>query len=199
MSVQLTNLHELSAALNHVVVVTKKAEADIVTKAAKDVAFRSAQFTPKTSPAQIRQDLSKGNLLGSLASTACNKRYGLKSWNRLQWEDMKRAIIRQRTRGVNAVRAGWIPAIQKLGGTFRGAKLRTMGTASMGKAMPATISRLVSWIENAVVTYSEGGKASGAGEIPVAVQAINRAVVSVTSDRLQYAEKKLKEANRAAQ
>lgn len=197
--IQMTNIKELGAALKRVMAVTKKTEAEIVNKALKDVAFRSAQYTPKTTASEIKSELKGSGVIYGLAAKSCNKKYGARTWTKPQFNDEVRLILQRRTRGVNALRAGWIPAIRKMGGTFRGANLRANGTASEGLAKPATIEKLEGWIQNSVVTYSAAGKASGAGEIIVAVQAINRAVQSVIVDRLQYAEKKLKEANRDAQ
>ena len=195
----LTNLPELSAALRHVQQVTGKTEAEIVTKAAKDVAFRAAQFTPRASQASAVARLTSDGLLPALASIACNKRYGVKNWNRNNHRAEMHRILMARRRGLGALRAGWIPAIQKLGGKFRGAKLFPDGTAAKGNAKPATISNLSAWIVNAVHTKDHKGVEFGAAEIAASVNALNQAIQSVASDRLQYAEKKLKEANRAAQ
>jgi hypothetical protein len=197
--IQLTNLRELSSALKHVVAVTKKAEAEIVTKAAKDVAFRAASFSPKANQVRVVRSLKSDNLLPALASINCNKRYGRKQWNRQHHSDEMLRILMARRRGLGALRAGWIPAIQKLGGKYRGAKVFPGGTAARGTAKAATISELSAWILNSVQTKNHEGIAFGTGEIAASVNALNQAVQSVTSDRLQYAEKKLKEANRNAQ
>jgi len=193
----MTNLKELSSALRLVIATTKKAEADIVTRAAKDVAFKSAQFTPKLNRDRELGKLKKNGLLPALAAAACNKKFGVKQWNRQQHKDEMAAILKRRGKGFGAVRAGWIPAIQKLGGSYRGAKLRPGGSAADGTAKKATVTSLISFIVNAVKTESFNGRIKGPAEIKPAVSALNQAVSAVARDRVAYAEKKLREATKA--
>ena len=61
MSATLTcDLTKFRKALANVALASKKPEAEIVNKALKDVAFRSAQFTPKTTAAKVRAGPFRG-------------------------------------------------------------------------------------------------------------------------------------------
>ncbi len=171
---------------------TGKAEAEIVNKALKDVAYRAASFTPKTSVGTIRAALGADNLLAKLASASLKRKQG--KFTRAEHRAEMERIGKRRTRGVNALRAGWIPAIQRLGGSFRGAKLNAMGSAAHGTAKAATINHLSGYIQNAVRTTDHVGRQMGAGEIELAVHALDQAITSVTEDRENYAKKKMREA-----
>ncbi len=196
-TVKCTNLRQFSAALREVQRVTKKDEADIVNKALKDVAFRAASFTPKTSQQRVVQQLESNGLLPALASINLNNRIGKnppkgpKLWGRMQHAQEMLRILAARRRGVNAIRAGWIPAIEKFGGKFRGAKLKPGGSAAQGTGVKATISRLSGFISNAVKTTSYRGGEFSAEQITVAVSALKRAIEFVTADRMAYARKKI--------
>lgn len=187
------DLSAFRAALRAVIIETKKPEADIVNKAMKDVAFRAAQFTPKTSPGMIRRQLTlkREGLLVKLASIACNNKYGKHGWNRAQHSAMMLAIITRRVAGAAALRAGWIPAIIALGGSYRGATARSGGSVAKGGAQKATIGRLIGVIKNTAVTASGSKRTKrGAGEISKSVAALFQAVQFVTRDRMLYAERK---------
>lgn len=192
--IRLTNGNQLSAALREVVRVTQKTEAEIVTKAAKDVAFRSAQFTPKTSAAKIRADLRKDDLLSKLASRWLKKTKGV--YTRAEHEEAMRKIERARLSHRNAVRVGWFPAIIQLGGKIRGSKddsFSHLGSAARGSGKKATTGNMVSTVENAIFTRSNDGRKTWGPGIPQAVRGLAKAIAFVTRDRLQYAEKKLRE------
>jgi len=188
------DLSKFRAALLAVKNQTKKPEVDIVNKALRDVAFRSASYTPKVSVSTIISTLkggSKNALLFWLATEACNKKFGVKQWKKKERTKMARAIYRRRKGGVGALRAGWIPAIQALGGSYRGAKLLA-GSASKGTAKKATVGKLVGIIKNAVVTKNFEGKNEGAGTINIAIDALSKAVRFVTTDRQSYLERRKK-------
>ena len=77
MSAKITaDIRAFSAALRMVKEVSRKTEAEIVTKAAKDVAFRAASFTPKTTASKINSELKDSRILTALAVNALNKKHG---------------------------------------------------------------------------------------------------------------------------
>ena len=190
------DLSKFRAALVAVKNQTKKPEADIVNRAMRDVAFRSASFTPKVSASMINSDLGgkNGRVLAAVAAYECNKKYGVKKWITIQHKEMMRFILRRRKSGLGALRAGWIPAIQALGGTYRGAKL-TAGSASKGTAKKATINNLVGVIKNSVFTSNYKGEKKGAGSIGVSIDALGKAVRFVINDRQAYLDRKKKITN----
>ncbi len=182
------DMNRFTAALRRVKAQSRRSEAEIVNKALKDVAFRAASFTPKTTAGKIRGELLADNLLARLASASLKKRQG--PFTRAEHTAEMQRILKRRTGGVNALRAGWIPAITKFGGNFRGAKMKTGGSASRGTAKPATISHLAGFVRNAVRTTNHAGRQFGPGEIGVAVAALERAIVFVTQDRNTHAAKR---------
>ena len=182
------DMARFTAALRRVKAQSRRSEAEIVNKALKDVGFRAAQFTPKTTAAQIRGELLSGNLLPRLAAASLKKRQG--KFTRAEHKEEMQKILRRRTSGVNALRAGWIPAIQRFGGNFRGARLKPGGSASRGTGRPATIGQLSGFIRNSVRTHNHAGRAFGPGEIAVAVTALQRAILHVSNDREVLARKR---------
>jgi hypothetical protein len=189
MSASLTvDLSKFRAALANVALASKKPHAEVVNKALKDVAFRSAQFTKKTTAAKIRAGLPK-ELVMRLAAASLKKKQG-----KFTKEELKAAaarILKRRRSGIGGVRAGWIPAILALGGKYRGAKAKPGGSAAKGLAKKAGAFRMAGLIRNAVVTRQFAKNTeTGAGNIPFAVAALRKAIVFVTNDRQAYAERK---------
>lgn len=187
------DLDRFRAALRNVMTATKKTESEIVNRAARNIAFRAASFTPKAAADGISSGLKTDGLLPRLASAACNKKFGLKKWGRKQHREMMKAILKRRRAGVGALRAGWIPAIQALGGSYRGAKLDAGRSAASGYAFKASANDLSALIVNNVTVVSARGKKFQADQIPLAVAALERAVNFVTEDIEGYAIKKMNE------
>jgi hypothetical protein len=185
------DLSKFRAALVAVKNQTKKPEADIVNRAMRDVAFRSASFTPKATASSVNSALGgkTGRVLAGLAAVACNKKYGVKKWSRVEHKEMMAKILKRRKSGIGALRAGWIPAIQALGGSYRGAKLGS-GSAAKGTAKKATINNLVGVIKNAVFTRNYKGEKTGVGNIAVASDALGKAIRFVVNDRQTYLDRK---------
>ena len=185
------DLSKFRAALVAVKNQTKKPEADIVNRAMRDVAFRSASFTAKATASSVRDALTNQNisLLASLAAIACNNKFGVKKWTRVQHKEMMKRVLTRRRTGLGALRAGWIPAIQALGGSYRGAKLRA-GSAAKGTAKKATINSLFGVIKNTVVTKNYKGEEQGVGSINIAVDALGKAIRFVINDRQTYLDRK---------
>jgi len=172
--------------LREVKTATRKASVEIVNRAARDVAFRAASFTPKTTGAIVAATLSS-KMLAGLASAALRKNG---KFTKAEHKAYMKRILAKRKRGIGGIRAGWIPAIKALGGTYRGAKMNGGGSASKGKGKMATTSSLVAFITNAIITTSAKGVQTGGGNIPFAKAALEKAIRFVTSDREAYLRKK---------
>jgi len=196
-SVSTSNIKAFAATLRLVAKVSKKDFVDIVNNALRDVAYRAASFTPKTTASKISQELKSGGLLPRLAALSLNRRLGKnpkcgpKIWGRKEHRREMAAILKRRRSGVNAIRAGWIPAIQQLGGSFRGAALKPGSTASGGIGSPATLSKLHGFIRNTVRDKNATGRVFSAAEIDVAVVALNQAIQFVTVREIGYAQRKI--------
>ncbi len=188
------DLPRLHAAIRNKLQFTKKTEAQVINKVALNIAYRAGSFVPKVTAGQVTANLRAGNLLPKLASLACNRKYGKGGWTKQQHLEAMEGILKKRRRGVNAIRAGWAPAIQALGGTFRGAKLLPGSTASEGYGIRALPEYLQATLVNTVVTDVHRVNPMGAGEIPAAVRALERAVEFVTDDMEGYIADKIAEA-----
>lgn len=174
------------ASLQKVRDATKKEEAVIVNGALKDIAFRAASFTPKSSASKISSIPKK--VLARIAVAHLTKTRS--GFTRSDIKETMKKILKARKSHVGALRAGWIPAIQAFGGTYRGAKLSPASTAARGGAKKATIANLSGAIINTIVTRSHNGKHS-AEHIAVAVAGLERAVAFVTKDKNDYAQRKI--------
>ncbi len=167
---------------------SKKDDAYIVNRTCRNVAFRAASFTPKTTAAKIRADLRRGKLLVKLAASQLKKQKG--KFTRKDLADRMRRIQKSRTGNVTALRAGWAKAIIEMGGNFRGAKLRAAGSAAEGFGRRATLAHLFAHIRNAIVTRDHSGRETGAANIPVLRIALSQAIEFVTADMEVYAMRK---------
>lgn len=188
---------------------TKRGRGDIVNRALKNVAFRAAQFTEKLTPDEIEEILLKDRLLlkitmktlqregESLPTKRKGKLKGVK--RRRKTGKITRAMISREARKIKArrrqgsgvTRAGWIPAVQKMGGSYRGAKLRAGGIASKGQGRRATDAVPVGSIENAV-TRNFTGKGGSKGRWK-AEKALGRGINHVADENIRYAKKKIRE------
>jgi len=166
---------------------SKRTGAEIVNKALKDIAFRAASFTAKSSASKIRGEL-RGELLTKMAIKALKEKSD--TFNAFDIRDMKARILKARTSHVGALRAGWIPAIQALGGNYRGAKKLASGSAKNGKAVRATPSRMKGLIRNTIVTRSSKGKTT-AGQIDLLRKGLLKGIAYVTRDRNREARRRM--------
>ena len=190
MSVTLkSDMKKLHASLKAVKETSRRSFTEIINKALKDVAFRAAQFTPKTKSSVVRAGL-RPKLLSRIAAKALTAKQGKFKKSELAAE--KKKIMARRLKGIGGVRAGWFPAIVALGGKIRGGeKMKSSGSASKGFAKKAGGLRLSGKISNAVVTTQFAKKTNtGAGNIPFAVSALRQAVLFVANDRAAHAERK---------
>ena len=189
MSATLTcDLTKFRAVLANVALASKKPQAEIINKALKDVAFRSAQFTPKTTPAKVGSSLPREMLL-RMAAKHLKEKQG--KYTKAELRTTAARISKRRRSGIGGVRAGWIPAILALGGTYRGAKEKPGGSAKKGTAKKAGAFRMAGLIRNSVITTQFAKRTNtGAGNIEFAVAALRKAIVFVTNDRQAYADRK---------
>lgn len=188
------DLSRFNASLRRMKEVSKRTGAEIVNKALKDVAFRAASFTVKSSASKIRGEL-KGELLTKLAIIALRKKG---SFNKNDVRDMKARILRARTSHVGALRAGWIPAIQALGGNYRGAKSISQGSAMNGTAIKATPSHISGLIRNTIRTRSAKGRTTTAAQIAELKRGLLKGIAYVTRDRNREARRRMLTALRRA-
>lgn len=181
------DLSRFNQSLKRMKSVSKKTGAEIVNKALKDVAFRAASFTPKTTFSKIRGELHK-DLLTRMAIAWLKDKGG--SFNKHDVRDAKSRIFKARQRSIGALRAGWIPAIQKFGGSYRGAKQISGGSAGDGTAVKATPSKMRGFIRNAIVTSSSKGT-THAAQIPILRRGLLKAIAYVTRDRNREAKRRM--------
>lgn len=190
MGVTCTNFPRFTAALRSVSAVSKKSQAEIVTRACRDVGFRAAQFTPFATPAKIEAELMRDRILVKTASMALNREKGPGKWTRADLVTKANAILKKRRSGTKALRAGWIPGILALGGSYRGAKVKPGGSGAQGTGKKATPTNLRAMIRNSIATISAAGIRTTGGDIPVATRALNQAIEFVSADREIYVAKK---------
>jgi hypothetical protein len=211
MSSGIRNLNEFKAAIANIVRETKKAEAEVVNRALKNVAFRAMSLTDYAPPARIQAQLYNKKYALKLAVIALRKKVGQPVTRKGQPVIYKRtgktkvhgpltrkaiglkakAIIGTRRGHARAIRAGWIPAVLALGGEIRGgAKLTSGGSASKGRAFKATPSKLHGSIVNALVTKNHRGAKTDVKQIEQAQRGLQAAVQTVTSENENYARTK---------
>lgn len=173
--------------LRRMMAVSKRTGAEIINKALKDVAFRAASFTPKTTFGKIRGELNN-DLITKMALKWLREK-GV-PFNKNDVKDAKARIFKARMRSIGALRAGWIPAIQKFGGNYRGAKKIEGGSASDGTAVKATPARISGLIRNAIVTSSNKGT-THAAQIPALRRGLLKGIAYVTRDRNREAQRRM--------
>lgn len=157
---------------------------DILNHAAKNIAFRSSSFVPKANPAKIRAELMRDpHLRFALTSMALKK----KGVGRLKSPEFAKAVLAyvgRRVSSANYLRASFANAIEQLGGTFRGSKMR----GASGFANKAQASRFIAEIVS-IVEQPTSAKADSAEAIMQ--KAAWEAIRFVTEDMLVYARRKL--------
>lgn len=202
MSVTLkADLPRFLAALRSKIKLSARGEAEVINKSLRNVAFRAASFTDKATARDVTSDLKRDNILLKLAIRYCRRKYGT---GKGAWGNKKEAkakireamalILKKRKRGIGALRAGWIPSIQQLGRSYRGAKVNAGGTASLGSAKKADAESLTGAITNAVQVWSANNVQFSAADVAMAVNALDRAIEFVTDDMEGYLARKVMEA-----
>lgn len=213
MSVKLTNLKEFQDMLRRrIAVETRKTSAEVVNKCALQVliggkGFKGAvQVTPRTTKGEVRKALNvkhhawsfggkskSTKLLFLLASKALVRR-GFKFKNLANWNAnvaiMAQRIARARDRSRSFLAAGWLKAAAQLGGRTRETTLPG-GRAGEGRAIKATVSRLIATAFNSSV---DGGKRRRSMNVPrvtaIVQNALNNALRAGKSDMETYVVRK---------
>jgi len=186
------NFRAFQSALNDKMKVTRKTEAEGLNHACKNVAYRAAQFTAKTTAAKIESELRQDDLLAKLASASLKRTHG--RYTRAEHRQEMIRIRKRRKMGVSALRASWANAVKSFGGSFRGGKQRPGGSASRGTSKKATERKLVASFTSAVITTNAFGKLTFAGENPILNASLDKAVGFVAHDMRQYMRRKIKKA-----
>lgn len=160
---------------------TKKDSVEVLNRAARNVAFRSSQFTPKGNASKIRRDIMRDpNLRYALTSIALRKK-GVGRLPSPQFQKAVDALVSRRASSANYLRAGWAKAIQDLGGSFRGVKFRGAG----GFGNKAIVNKLIA---NIVNTTSHKTRASVVGAELIGGKALQQAIAFVAEDMISYAK-----------
>lgn len=162
-------------------VATKKDETDILNRAAKNLAFRSASFTKKGNPARIVRDLMRDPRLRFALTSIALRKKGIKKLPSPQFAAEVQKLIARRVASANYLRSGWAKAVEDFGGVFRGAKPRGAG----GFGNKATTNRLIAEIVN-TTTHSRQTSVQGAELI--GSQALQQAISFVAADMLGHAK-----------
>lgn len=158
---------------------------EILNKAALNVAFRASQFTPKGNANQIRASLMRDQHLRYALTAMALKKRGAGILKSPAFAKEVEKFLSRRASSANYLRAAFAQAVQKLGGTFRGAKFKGAGE---GFANRATVGRLIAEIV-AILNQPNESKAAGAERI--LMSAVNEAIDFVANDMLVYANRKL--------
>lgn len=160
---------------------TQKDSVAVLNRAAKNVAFRAASFTPKGNAAKIRRDLMSDPHLRYALTSILLKKKGRGRLPSPQFQKEVDKLLAKRARSANYLRAGWARSIQDLGGSFRGVKFR--GASGFGNK--ATVNRLLAEIVNTTV---HGDIASVQGAELIGGEALQKAVAFVAADMIQFAK-----------
>lgn len=160
---------------------TKKDCADVLNRAARNVAFRAAGATPKGSAGRIRASLMRDPRLRYALTSLALKKRGIGRLPSPQFQRAVDAFISRRASSANYLRAGWAKAIQDMGGSFRGAKFRGAG----GFANKAVVTKLIAELVN--TTIHENAASLRGAEL-IGSQALQKAISFVAADMIQYSK-----------
>jgi hypothetical protein len=182
---------ELSDALNRYKQATRKDNLTVVNRAAMNVAFRSAQFTPKVEKSKIKDELGQitagGPTLAKMILLRNLHRAGKKIPRAL--DRAAERLIRARQATAGFIRAGWIPAAKKLQAFVQRGRIPPLaGRRRPGKggAIPATSER-DPWAE-VINTSVSKSPTSGEALERYGGPALQRAVDFVANDMKTHAE-----------
>lgn len=184
-SIPSESLNGFAEALYQYEAATGKDSADILNRAALNVAYRAAQFTPVATAAEIKSGLS-GNekMLAALTSISLRKRgIGVVSAPGFQ-KEMQNYLTR-RVGSRRYLRSGWAPAIIALGGSFRGSKLSRGVDGYADKATPLQLLAEI----GVIIDEAHAGKVEGAEKI--GEKALVEAIDFVAEDMIEYSQDRL--------
>jgi len=152
---------------------TGKDMVDVLNRSGRNIAFRAAQFTPAATVGKIKADLNRdGHLKYALTSLALRKK-GIGILPSPQFAKQVDLFVARRIASRAFLRSGWVPAIEALGGTYRGRKVGL----HHGWATKANIHRYLTEIANTVPGIEQVG-----------VNALRRAIDFVSVDMIEYAD-----------
>lgn len=180
---------------------TKKDGAEVLNRAARNIAYRTASFTPKASKAAIRSQLFKDPHLRYALTSLALKRIGGKTLtkNQIKYNPLNKlaqtkgllgkgefqkavdAFVARRMSSAAYLRAAYAEAVTQLGGTFKGARFK----GASGFANKATVSKLVAEIVGIV---SEPDQAHATSAEKIGLKAVQEAINFVSEDMINYAK-----------
>lgn len=185
LSIPTSALNSFADALYQYERATKKDCVEILNRAALNIAYRAAQFTPVAEAADVRSQLFRdSHLVAALTSLSLKKR-GIGRLPSPEFEREMKKFVTRRVGSRRYLRSGWAPAIVALGGSFKGSRL-VKGIDGYGDR--ATAVSLLAEIA-AIIDEPTDGKVEGAETI--GEKALNEAVEFVTEDLLSYAQERL--------
>lgn len=192
------DLRQFDEAIFYRMETTDKALPEIINTAAKNVAYRAAQFTPFASKASIRQSLMKRpNLLAALTSRYL-RATGQGKLAPPQFKAAMEAYVNARSASSKYLRAGWAPCVRALGHNFKGGvnqkmedeytKLTGKPTKIRSTASPAKRFRLA-----AILTWItlQPTAAKQASAERIAFAALQKGIDFVATDMIKHAQEKL--------
>jgi hypothetical protein len=146
---------------------------EVLNRAGRNTAYRAAQRTPKATAGKIRGELMGSPTLRFALTRIALKKRGIHKVDRAAFAAEVRKFVSRRASSAGYIRSGWAPAIEALGGSFRGKK------AGKGYATKASVSRLITEIVNSVPGAEKVGAA-----------ALQQAINFVAADMISYAQTK---------
>jgi hypothetical protein len=200
-SVTIKDIQAFRAACERAAKVTKRTTAYRINKGMMNIAYKAMQHTAHSSPSKIKAGLRRDKILLKLAVRSLEKKgYTTKKTSIGPTKGrMTRAMIAKEAKKIEKIRvsrrkaiiAGWIPAVQKLGGTFTKIKVKEKpgSTASRGMVGKATEQRLKGFIANTLVTKNSRGAKTGVKTIAAANTGLTRAIQEETRQINSYAAK----------
>lgn len=159
---------------------------EVLNRAGKNIAYRTASFTKPALAGQIERDLTRGadeHFLAALTSIRLRKKgIGRVAAPQFRKEMTKTLMGRIGSKGY--MRYAWAEAIEKFGGNFRGKRL----AGASAEVIKATVNSLLTAITASVNQPTEAKAASAEEKMMPALQ---EAVDFVAADMLEYAAKKM--------
>lgn len=191
------DLRQFEEAIFYRLETTDKALPEIINTAARNAAYRAAQFTPVATDATIRASLAKPHLLAALTSRHL-RRAGIGKLPPGEFRAAMQAYLRAKLGTKKYLRSGWAPCIRAMGGNFRGGvnqksedaygkkSGRKSGIHSTGRrATRMRLAALLIWITD----QPTDAKASSAEAI--AFTALQKGIDFVADDMIRHAQEKL--------
>lgn len=173
MKLVIENLPQFVHALREYEKATHKDGETILNRAGLNVGYRAVQFTPIATAAKIRADLMRDDHMRYALTSLSLKKKGTGTLKSPQFREVVRKFIARRIASRGYLRSGWAPAIETLGGSYRGRKVGK----GHGWATKASVLHLVTEIANTVPGIDKVG-----------VEALNKAIDFVAADMLEYAQ-----------